>query len=213
MLRYFASSAIEILDTEGLEALTIRKIADKAGYNSATLYHYFTNLNHLVFFASIHYLKDYALDLSIYLPGIKDSIKAYLKVWECFCRRSFEQPAIYEMLFFQDFNGIDLNDAIKNYYEVFPNEITKDIQEYSPMLTESNIYRREFIALSKVLKSKNIKLSKKDLQSITEMNVLIYRGMLSESKAQIHLKISIDDAVNHTVEYMQRSLSAYGIAL
>ena len=211
MLSYFAKSTIEILDTEGLEAVTIRKVADRAGYNSATLYHYFANLDHLIFFASIHYLKDYALDLSVHLPEIKDSIQAYLKVWECFCRRSYEQPAIYEMIFFQDFAGIDLNETIKTYYKVFPNEITKDIQEYSPMLTESNIYRREFIALSKALKAKSIRLPEKDLHRITEMNVLIYRGMLSESKSQVRLKISVDDAVDHTVEFMKRSLAAYGI--
>lgn len=211
MLGYFATSAIEIMNTEGLEGLTIRKVADKAGYNSATLYHYFDSLDHLTFFSAIHYLKDYAADLSECLPMIDDSMEAYLKVWECFCRRSYERPAIYELLFFHSFDDINLDEAIKTYYEVFPNEITPKIQEYSPMLTEANIYKRESIALKKALKSKNISISEDDLRSITEMNVLIYRGMLSEIKDQGHLKISLDDAVAHTVEYMKHSLTSYGI--
>lgn len=213
MLSYFASSAIEILNTEGLDALTIRKVADKAGYNSATLYHYFPNLKHLTLFASMYYLKDYALDLSVQLPKVTDSIEAYLKVWECFCRRSYEQPAIYEMIFFNAFENIDLNETIKTYYEVFPAEITESIREYSPMLMEANIYEREFIALNKALRSKQVDIPEEALRSITEMNVLIYRGMLAEIKESPHLKLTIDEAVSHTVEYMKRSLASYGIAL
>ncbi|EOS80919.1 hypothetical protein C817_01255 [Dorea sp. 5-2] len=211
MLGYFTAAAIEIIEAEGLEGLTIRKVADKAGYNSATLYHYFDNLDHLTFFAAIHYLKDYASDLAEYLPAIDDSIEAYLKVWEYFCRRSYERPAIYKLLFFQSFDGIDLDEAIKTYYEIFPDEITQKIQDYSPMLTEANIYKREFIALNKALKSKNIHIDEKDLYSITEMNVLIYRGMLSEIKEQGHLRLNIEEAVAHTVEYMKHSLTSYGI--
>ncbi|MBE5959849.1 MAG: helix-turn-helix transcriptional regulator [Lachnospiraceae bacterium] len=34
-------TACEIIETEGIEAATIRNIAAKAGYNSATIYSYF----------------------------------------------------------------------------------------------------------------------------------------------------------------------------
>lgn len=211
MLSYFATAAIEIIDEEGLSALTIRKVADKAGYNSATLYHYFSSLNHLTLFASVHYLKDYAMDLARELPKTLSPIEAYLKVWECFCRRSYEQPAVYEMLFFYAYKELNLNEVFETYYEVFPGEINDDILEYSGMLTESNIFSREFIALTKVLKSMGTQLPEEQTKRICEMNILIYRGMLATINHDGPLTLTLQDAVEHTVGYMKTSLTAYGI--
>lgn len=213
MLSYFTVAAIEIINEEGLSALTIRKVADKAGYNSATLYHYFTNLSHLTLFASVHYLKDYAVSLSRELPKTNTPVESYLKVWECFCRSSYEQPDVYKMLFFQTYKDSKLNEIFQTYYEVFPNEIEESILEYTSMLTESNIFHREFIALTKVLNSMNCKVSVEDVKSICEMNILIYRGMLSTIGQEGPLSLSLDEAVAHTVSYMETSLTAHGIPL
>ena len=37
----------EIIEEEGIDSLSIRKTAEKAGYNSATLYHYFSDFEEL----------------------------------------------------------------------------------------------------------------------------------------------------------------------
>lgn len=49
MMGYFIDAANQIIENEGIESVTIRKVADIAGYNSATLYNYFNDLNHLLF--------------------------------------------------------------------------------------------------------------------------------------------------------------------
>lgn len=211
MVAYFTEATIEIINEEGLDGLTIRKIADKAGYNSATLYHYFPNLKHLTLFASMHYLKDYALDLSRELPKTTSPMEAYLKVWECFCRRSYQQPDIYKMIFFTSYKDLDLNLIIKTYYEVFADEITGDILEYSSMMTESNIFKRESISLNKVLRSIHCPLSEDTVKKICEMNILIYRGMLSLVEQDGPLHLNVEDAVSRTVEYMHHSLLSYGV--
>ena len=53
----FITSAKELIDEYGLDNITIRKIADVSGYNSATMYNYFQNLDELLIYASIDYLK------------------------------------------------------------------------------------------------------------------------------------------------------------
>ena len=57
-IRYFVEAAWNIEDTEGKEAITARQVADLAGYNVATLYNYFENLDHLLAFASLRHLRD-----------------------------------------------------------------------------------------------------------------------------------------------------------
>ncbi|EHI79549.1 hypothetical protein HMPREF9093_00189 [Fusobacterium sp. oral taxon 370 str. F0437] len=44
VMMYFIEASQELILKEGLENLSIKKIAEKAGYNSATIYNYFENL-------------------------------------------------------------------------------------------------------------------------------------------------------------------------
>ena len=48
VMMYFIEATQELILDEGLEKLSIKKIAEKAGYNSATIYNYFENLEVLI---------------------------------------------------------------------------------------------------------------------------------------------------------------------
>ena len=61
---YFVEATEKILKEEGIPGVTIRRIAAEAGYNSATLYNYFQDLDELILFGSVCFLRDYLLDLS-----------------------------------------------------------------------------------------------------------------------------------------------------
>ncbi len=45
---YFIQAAKEIIISEGVENVSVRKVADKAGYAYTTIYNYFTNVNDLL---------------------------------------------------------------------------------------------------------------------------------------------------------------------
>mgnify|MGYP005859619869 FL=1 len=77
MMMYFVDATIDIIDSEGIGALSIRKVAERAGYNSATLYHYFANLRHLTFFSCIRYLREYVEDLPNYLKEVSSPLDKY----------------------------------------------------------------------------------------------------------------------------------------
>jgi AcrR family transcriptional regulator len=49
MKNYFIQAAKEILKGEGLKAISVRNIAERAGYSYTTLYNYFRDVNDLVF--------------------------------------------------------------------------------------------------------------------------------------------------------------------
>ena len=97
---YFINAAAKIVEEEGIDAITVRKVADIAGYNSSTLYNYFQNLEHLVFLAAMKFIKDYTFDLPNYIEGAENSLERYIKIWECFCHYSFMRPEIYYTLFY-----------------------------------------------------------------------------------------------------------------
>ena len=45
VMDYFINATIDIVSESGIDSVTLRSVAEKAGYNSATLYNYFENID------------------------------------------------------------------------------------------------------------------------------------------------------------------------
>lgn len=205
MMSYFIEAVNQIIETDGIEAITIRKVSDMAGYNSATLYNYFENLDHLIFFASMKYLKEYVLSLPKYLKNANTPIDRYLGIWKCFCHHSFSKPKIYYTIFFDKFSN-SLNDDIKEYYKIFPEELGDQSMDLLPMLLGQSIYDRNRSILKSFIN--NLLIEKEDLEEVNEMTVLIYQGMLSRILNE-QTNYTVDEATDRTLFYMQQTIKAY----
>lgn len=206
MLTYFIEAAKKIIEEEGLEAVTIRKVADIAGYNSATLYNYFENLNHLIFFASMKYLNEYAESLLIFTVNSKNSIERYLNVWKCFCYHSFNRPEIYYNIFFGEFSNSKLDVSIRTYYSIFPEELSEEARRVFPMLLEDDFNVRDLGYLMPAVSDGLIK--EEDSKEISEMCVLIYEGMLYRMLKDPK-PYSIDYAVDKTMKHISKTIQYY----
>ena len=205
MMSYFIEATNQIIENEGIDSITIRKVSDIAGYNSATLYNYFENLDHLIFFSSMKYLKEYVLSLPEYLKNSEDPIDKYLRIWECFCKHSFRKPRIYYTIFFDKFSN-SLNDDIKEYYSIFPEELGKQSKDILSMLLGQNVYDRNRSILESCIPKDLI--NEEDLEEVNEMNLLIYSGMLSRVLNE-QTDYTIDEAVARTLLYLKRSINSY----
>jgi AcrR family transcriptional regulator len=205
MMSYFIEATNEIIENEGIEAITIRRVSDIAGYNSATLYNYFENLDHLVFFASMKYLREYVLSLPKYLKNMKNPIDKYFCIWKYFCYHSFRKPKIYYTIFFDKFSR-SLNDDIKEYYKIFPEELGDQSMDLLPMLLGQNIYDRNRAILKSSISE--LLVQEEDLEAINEMHLLIYRGMLSRVLNN-QVDYTIDSAVDRTLFYMKQTIASF----
>lgn len=208
MMGYFLAATNTVIDTEGISAVTIRKVASMAGFNVATVYNYFENLNHLIFFASLKYLKDYAEALPKYTMNSKNSLDNYLNVWKCFSYYSYLRPEIYNLIFFSSFSHTTINSSIKTYYSIFPEEIGEETKGFLPMLFEDNIHLRDYTVLKAAAAEGFFR--EQDLKEINEMNILIYQGMLSRLLSGKN-DYTVEIAVKKTLTYVERTLSAYRI--
>ncbi|WP_026478275.1 TetR/AcrR family transcriptional regulator [Alkaliphilus transvaalensis] len=207
MMSYFIEATNKIIEEEGLEAVTVRKVADIAGYNSATLYNYFTDLEHLTFYASIKYLKDYVLDVPNFIKSAPSALEKYLGIWKCFCFHSFSNPRIYYTIFFNKHTE-SLSDALQEYYEIFPEELGDQTHDILPMFLKRNIYERNITALQSLV-HEGI-LDKADLEEINEMTLLIYQGMFIRL-FNLEIDYSTEVAMEKTLKYIKRTLMVYCI--
>jgi len=202
---YFIDAAAQIMDEEGMESLTIRKVADLAGYNSATLYNYFKNLDELILYASIKHLKEYTSSLAKYTASAKNNVEKYLKIWERFCRYSFSYPQVYNMIFFSK-HTVSVPHIVKEYYAIFPEELGEHSEDVMPMLLESNLYLRNLVLLTRIQVDGYI--DEKDLNAVNEMTILLYYGMLTRI-INSENGYNVDEVTEKTVAYVTRILNSF----
>ncbi len=85
---FFLQAAKEMITREGVESVSVRKVADAAGYSYPTLYNYFEDLNELLWETKlfmIHELME-ALQRKMHDPiedkeGIKNVFKTYMEYY------------------------------------------------------------------------------------------------------------------------------------
>lgn len=193
----FIKATDELIHDEGIESITLRKVARKAGYNSATLYNYFENLQHLVFFSAMRLIKDYADALKVYTADSENAMDRFLKVWECFCDYSYDKPEIYNAIFFSNLNK-DVEDYVEEYYKLFPEDLQNADYKTSTMLLKTDITERGMTTVADCINEGYIK--PEDGDRLNDMTLIIYEGMLKRVLAG---RINYDDARHQTMDYIK----------
>ncbi|HVI44231.1 MAG TPA: TetR/AcrR family transcriptional regulator [Chitinophaga sp.] len=104
---YFIEATKELLKSEGLKSVSVRNIADKAGYSFATLYNYFKDAKDLVFLC----VKDFREECSAYTASkshsavagsrrLKAIISAYMEYF-------IQYPGVFDLFFNEKLSEID----------------------------------------------------------------------------------------------------------
>ncbi|SFD23210.1 transcriptional regulator, TetR family [Chitinophaga sp. CF118] len=101
MKGYFLQATKEILKAEGLKSLSVRNIAEKAGYSYTTMYSYFQDINDLIFLC-VHdfyeecklYVKDRTKKRGKNTTHLKSTIRAYADFF-------IQYPGIFDLFFIE----------------------------------------------------------------------------------------------------------------
>lgn len=205
MMSCFIDAAVQIIEEEGIKGVTARKVADLAGYNVATLYNYFSNLEHLILFAALRFVRDYTDSLPFYVHEARNAWERFIKIWECFCYYSFKQPEIYNAIFFARIDE-PLKDIVSQYYELFPQDLSNQPKELLPMLTQTDIYERDKVILEECAKEGFIK--HENIDEINELIMLIYQGMLA-GVIRKRLHYTVEEATEKTMFFIKKCLTFY----
>jgi len=205
MMTYFIEAATQIIDEEGIDGVTIRKVADIAGYNSATLYNYFENLDHLIFFAQLKHLKIYVVHLDDYIKDAKNALDKYFLIWEFFCYHSFQEPLVYHTLFFKEFKK-PLRHMMQEYYTLFPEELEWISEDIEPMIMNQDLYKRNLSLLVNCMKEGF--LQEGVLEELNEMSLLVYQGMVQRMLTK-QADYTPKEATRRTMKYIKKYTMMY----
>ena len=89
----------EMIKRDGIENLSIRKIAKELCCSSASLYRYFSGLDELIYYAELGQLKAYIQSInesSLIWENVWDK---YVGIWYCYAMEAFRKPISYNLLF------------------------------------------------------------------------------------------------------------------
>ena len=196
VMMYFIEATQDLILNEGIENLSIKKIADKAGYNTATIYNYFEDLEELILYSSVDYLKIYLKDLRDEISSDMKAIEIYETIYNVFVHHSFEKPEIFHTLFFGKYS-YKLEKIIKKYYEIFPDDITGQTDITKSVLVEGNIHNRDLPVIKQMIKEGSI--LEEEAPYIMEAIVRIHQSYL-ENILQQREKISLEE---HKIKFFK----------
>ena len=202
-VRYFIDAVKQIQEEEGLDSVNIRKVADIAGYNSATIYNYFDNLEHLIFFASMEYFREYIEELPLRLKDKTDSLERYRIIWDCFLMHAFRYPNNYYAIFLAK-EGERTRDYIDDYYRLYPLDKSKMSEDIKAMMSERDLFSRGNITARECIKQGYF--SEKEGYVVNDIITYVFESFLFRV---IHNGLDPDTAEAEIMRYIDSIIEKY----
>lgn len=177
---FFLEAAKEIIVNDGAENISVRKVADIAGYSYATIYNYFTDLNELLWEVKKLMINDIFEALQKKSIGAMKDIDGIKKGFRVYVEYYIENPNVFRFFYFRHLTKPDEE-----------NEETEEGPDFDRMWEETF---KEFV-LSGKLRAEEIEVLAKTLIYAIHGLVTLYfsgNGNLTEEKVYMDLDKIVD---------------------
>ncbi len=143
MKGYFIEAAKKVVKEEGLSNLTVKKVADLAGYAPGTLYNYFADLNNLLLHCAVEFwdeCKDYVLRKTENCTEVREKIIALTKAYtEYFV----ENTNIFQLIFLEEVG--DVPEGLRE--RVYFPEVALVLKEALRECAEEGLFPKEKVTI------------------------------------------------------------------
>lgn len=137
--RKYIEAAFEIVKNEGRSGVTIRRLAKTLNCNIASLYRCFYDLDDLFLYTGMKYIEEYLRDLREVLDQPYDCLEMYFQVWSCFIDHAFQDPKMYNTIFFGK-NSRKLEYVTSEYFtDLFPDELAQFDEDARDILMKGSL--------------------------------------------------------------------------
>ncbi|MCK5153787.1 MAG: TetR/AcrR family transcriptional regulator [Spirochaetales bacterium] len=139
---HFAETAREIIMRDGIEGVSVRKVALKAGYSLGTIYNHFSSLDEILWYTRslmITDLSNYMLEKS---PGNIENIEDLKRTYRIYLEYFINNPNIYRFIYFHHLDSVEK--SVKNISE--SPEHNKQMEKKFSSLMKNGNYSKETIS-------------------------------------------------------------------
>ncbi len=160
--RAFVEAAAGLIETQPFNSVSIRRIADAAGFHNSTIYSYFQDVDWLLGVASVRFLQPYSDELMRINHNELNPFDQFYAIWECFIRHAVSYPCLYYKFFFGKYRN-QLIALMEEYYELYPDKKNAHPQLVSDMFQGGTIMDRCFSILKPLTDSPLTRITKDNL--------------------------------------------------
>ncbi|OQB20476.1 MAG: DNA-binding transcriptional repressor FabR [Firmicutes bacterium ADurb.Bin182] len=97
---YFLEAAKTIIIAEGVESVSVRRVADAAGYSYPTLYNYFKDLNELLWETRQYMIREMTMEMPQKMDFAVEDKEGIKKVFKTYIEYYLENPNIFKFFYF-----------------------------------------------------------------------------------------------------------------
>jgi len=184
--KIFIKTTQGLLDHLEFKNVSIRKIAEKAGFHNSTIYLHFKDLDELLMLASMKYFYDYSQALEMVSTMSLSPINSFLMVWDLFFSTMVRKPHVFYNFFYGK-RSSNLKQIMDDYYSIFPDERNSFSDVIEAMYFGNTFFERNLVALEPLIGEDT---------SVTHENVLMVNDIITsccKSKMEIILQNSSSD--------------------
>jgi len=196
----FIEAAQELIDETGVENVSIRKIAERAGFHNSTIYLYFKDVNHLIQLASMRHFEEYSRSLAELSARDASPKENFTMIWTYFCQTVFKNPNLFYHFFFGKYSD-NLTPIMKQYYDLFPDKkytFSEDIEE---MFFGKNIQERCLKLLIPLIGTEGVRVTYDNLEIVNNIMVGYLKDVLDQKRQ--NQEMSSEELTDQTLEALQ----------
>ena len=104
---YFIDAARKIISKKGVGKLTVKNIAERAGFAPGTMYNYFDDLNELLYFCAQDFWEECRVYVLNRMDNEKDFKEKVISFLKSYCQFFIDEPNIFELIFLKDFDEFE----------------------------------------------------------------------------------------------------------
>ena len=175
----YIEHAGKLLEKSGKSDLTIRELSKDIGCSSSALYRYFKNKDELMYFVNLGILDKYVTRLNKAAEHWTCPWDNYVGVWDCYCREAFMNIHAYDQLFFKNTN-VELNKSIHEFYEMFPDNISRSNKIFQSMLSRPDFLGRDYLVALDCAEQGAISIEKAKI--LNRSVCMLYKGYFKTIK-------------------------------
>lgn len=104
---YFAATAKDMIIRDGMAGISVRKVAEEAGYSLGTVYNHFKNLDELLWLTRNMMIDDIATYMENNCPPSVENRDDVVAIFRMFIQFFIEKPHSYEFIYFYKLDRCD----------------------------------------------------------------------------------------------------------
>lgn len=173
-----------VLQRDGVELFSVRRVADECGCAPANLYRHFEGKDELLLYATLRHLIPYLSELYHIWTTERDCIQTYFSFKQCFAKYAFAEPLLYYNLHFgqaSDRMPKIMENSIELFPEIYRPLLPDDLHHY--LILPGGIAARHLAVLERCRQCGYITLSPEELRVFNDGMIHLYRGFLDRAAA------------------------------